>query len=72
MGRPRELSDQERAELIAQGFKPVEMWVLDWNSPKVREQIARDCELIRESDRRNGELAYLDQETADLWDDFHS
>lgn len=72
MGRPKELTEEERAELIAQGFKPVEVWVLDWDNPKVREQIERDCELIRESDRRNGELAYLEQETADLWDDFHS
>jgi hypothetical protein len=69
MGRPRELTEAERAELIAKGYKPVEMWVLDWDNPEVRERIKRECEAINESDRRSGELEYLDQLAADLWDD---
>lgn len=70
MGRPRELSEEEKEKLIAAGYRPVEVWVLDWDNPKVVEQIKRECEAIRESDRRNGELEYLDEVTSDLWDDF--
>ena len=70
MGRPKELTDDERAKLIADGFKPVEVWVLDWENPAVRAKVERDCEAIRTSDRVSGELAYLDEVTSDLWDDF--
>jgi hypothetical protein len=70
MGLPRELTEEERAKLIADGYKPVEMWVLDLDNPEVLERIRKECEAIRESDRRNGELDYLDEVTAALWDDF--
>jgi antidote-toxin recognition MazE-like antitoxin len=69
MGRPRELTEEERAELIAKGYKPVEVWVPDWDSPEVQKRIKRECEAINESDRRSGELEYADQLVADLWDD---
>lgn len=69
MGRPKELTEEERQELIAQGYKPVEVWVLDWENPKVMARIKKECEAIKESDRRNGELEYLDEVTSDLWDD---
>ncbi len=69
MGRPRELTDEERQKLIADGYRPVEVWVLDMENPDVIERIRRECELIRESDRRNGELEYLDEVVSDLWDD---
>lgn len=70
MGRPRELTQEERQKLIEEGYRPVELWVLDWDNPQVRERIERECQLIREADRRTGELARLDEVTADLWDDF--
>jgi hypothetical protein len=70
MGRPKELTEEERQELLAKGYKPVEVWVLDWDNPKVRERVERECQIIRESDLRTGELDYLDEVTSDLWDDF--
>jgi hypothetical protein len=69
MGRPRELTEEERQKLIADGYRPVEVWVLDMENPDVIERIRRECEMIRESDRRNGELEYLDEVVSDLWDD---
>ena len=70
MGRPKELTEAERADLIARGYKPVEVWVLDWDNPKVREEIERECAVIRESDLRTGELDRLSETVSDLWDDF--
>ena len=58
MGRPKELTEAERADLIARGYKHVEVWVLDWDNPKVREEIERECAVIRESDRRSVARAY--------------
>jgi hypothetical protein len=69
MGRPRELTEAEKAELIAKGYKPVEVWVLDWDNPEVIARIKRECEAINQSDRRSGESERLDEIAADLWDD---
>ena len=37
MGRPRELSQEERADLLRQGYRPIEIWVPDldneWQKP---------------------------------------
>lgn len=52
MGRPRELTDAERAELIAEGYRPVEVWVPDIWSDEVWEQAYKDCELIRSSEEQ--------------------
>ncbi|MER0237019.1 antitoxin MazE-like protein [Fulvimarina sp. MAC8] len=34
MGRPKELTEKQRAELRAMGFIPVEIWVPDWDYPE--------------------------------------
>ncbi len=70
MGRPKELTEAERAELLSAGYKPVEVWALDWENPEVLARIERECAVIRESDRRTGVIEELDETVADLWDDF--
>ena len=50
MGRPRELTEQERQKLIAEGYKPVEVWLPDIWSDEVWDQVFLDCELIRKSE----------------------
>jgi hypothetical protein len=52
MGRPKELTDEERQELLARGLKPVEVWLPDIWSDEVWEQVYKDCELIRSSEER--------------------
>lgn len=52
MGKPRELNDAERQTLLAQGYKPVEVWVPDIWSDEVWRQIYRDCELISSSEEQ--------------------
>jgi hypothetical protein len=69
MGRPKELTEAERADLLARGFQPVEIWVPNWNDPAFQAQLDKDCRAINAADRRSGEIDRLSDEVADLWDD---
>jgi len=70
MGRPRELTDTERAELVSRGYRPVEMWVPDLSRAEVRERLESELRAIRESDIRTGELDRLGETVEDLAGDF--
>ena len=70
MGRPRELTGEERAALLAKGYKPVEVWVPDWDSPTFVAEIEEECRQIRESDRKSGMNETLDAFLIDNWNDF--
>ncbi|KQT66254.1 MULTISPECIES: antitoxin MazE-like protein [unclassified Aureimonas] len=70
MGRPKELTDVERADLLARGFRPVEVWVPDWNDPAFVAAVEEECRAIRESDRRTHMDETLDAFLADAWADF--
>ena len=70
MGRPRELTDAERAELVAKGYRPVEMWIPDLSRAEVRERLEHELKAIREADIRTGELNRLSETVEDLADDF--
>lgn len=69
MGRPKELSEEEKAELLARGYRPVEVWVPDIWSSEFWEQMKEDCKLIREADERENMTEVLDAFAKDLWDD---
>ena len=70
MGRPNELTEKQRAELLAKGHKPVEIWVLDWEDPTVVTEIEEECRQIRDSDRRSEMDQTLDAFARDVWDEF--
>ncbi|MGN6549467.1 MAG: antitoxin MazE-like protein [Pararhizobium sp.] len=72
MGRPKELTEEERSRLIAEGYRPVEVWVPDWNNPAFLARLQRECEAINESDRKSGVNEWLDEVSSDLWDDIPS
>ena len=69
MGRPRELSDEEKKDLEAAGYRAVEVLMPDIWSERFWSQVYKDCELIRASDRRTGMDKTLDAFARDLWDD---
>jgi hypothetical protein len=69
MGRPRELTDEEKADLLARGYRPYEVWLPDIWSDDFRKQIEEDCRLIREADRREHMSEVLDAFARDLWND---
>ena len=52
MGRPKELTDEERAALLSEGLNPVEVWLPDIWSDEVWEQAYEDCKLIRSFGKR--------------------
>ncbi len=69
MGRPKELTEEQRADLLARGYRPVEVWVPDSDSPAFLALMERECRTINESDNRSGELASLSELVDDLWED---
>lgn len=52
MGRPKELTEEERQKLRMEGLRPVEVWLPDIWSDEVWAQALEDCELIRNSEKR--------------------
>ncbi len=50
MGRPKELSQEERAELIRRGYRPVEIWVPDLGNDALRLRLRREAQKIAEAD----------------------
>ena len=69
MGRPRELSEQERAALLAKGYKPVEIWVPDWWSSIFDQKLEEIGSSIRQSDRNSRMDQVLEAFIEDVWDD---
>jgi hypothetical protein len=53
MGRPRELSPEEREDLLRRGYKPVEIWVPDLENEVVRAQLAEEARRVAEADERD-------------------
>jgi len=69
MGRPKELTDEEKADLLARGYRPYEVWLPDVWSEEFWTQIEKDCQLIREADHRENMPEVLDAFARDLWND---
>lgn len=60
------LSEQERQALHDQGYRPVEMWVLDLGDPKIVAELREEARRIAESDRLTGMDKVLEAYAADL------
>ena len=70
MGRPRELTEEQRDTLRAQGFKPVEIWVPDWDSAEFKTRIQDEMDLIAAADAKDPTIGdWIRQVRGDLWDD---
>ena len=68
MGRPREVSEEERAELIRKGYRPIEVWVPDLDNETVREQLQEEARKIAEADKAEGVMDWLDAIGPTNWD----
>ncbi|MBB6507275.1 MAG: DUF3018 family protein [Oxalobacteraceae bacterium] len=68
MGRPREVSEEERAELIRKGYRPIEVWVPDLDNETVREQLQEEARKIAEADKAEGVMDWLDAVGPTNWD----
>ena len=68
MGRPREVSEEERAELIRKGYRPIEVWVPDFTSEAYQLRAALQAEASVEADRNAGIIQFTDESPADDWE----
>jgi hypothetical protein len=68
MGRPRELTRDERAELLAKGFRPVEIWLPDLSNPQHREQAIAEAKRIAHADSEENIFDWLDLIQKDMWE----
>ena len=68
MGRPRELSQEERADLLRRGYRPIEIWVPDVSSMAYKEEAARQTSAAVEADRRAGIEELTGEDLAEDWD----
>jgi hypothetical protein len=69
MGRPKELTEEERAELIAKGYRPVEVWVRDISSVEYREEAHRQAQSAAHADVEDRVMEWVEAVSAEAWDD---
>lgn len=69
MGRPRELTGEERAKLIAEGYRPVEVWVPDISSDAYRVEARRQAEAAAFADVEDRVMEWIEAVSAEAWDD---
>ena len=68
MGRPREVSEEERAELIRKGYRPIEVWVPDLDNEAVRKKLQEEARRIAKADETDGIMDWLDAVGPTNWD----
>ena len=68
MGRPKEISLLERADLVNQGFRPVELWVPDAQDPLYRAEADRQARQAAEADRQDDAMDWLEAVAGDDWE----
>ena len=66
MGRPRELTDAERAELVAKGYRPVEMWVPDLSDPKIFALAEAEAKRIAVADQEEDITEWIEAVQKDM------
>jgi Protein of unknown function (DUF3018) len=68
MGRPRELTQAERDQLIARGYRPLEIWVPDRENPAYRAEAFRQAENAAHADAEDGVMDWVEAVTSQDWD----
>lgn len=68
MGRPRELSPEERADLISRGYRPVEIWVPDLDNPEVQKQLQEEIGRIAAADEKDDVMDWIEAVGPVDWD----
>lgn len=68
MGRPRELSPEEREDLLRRGYRPVEIWVPDISSEAYKAEAARQTKAAVEADQQAGIVELIGEDLTDDWE----
>lgn len=68
MGRPRELTQEERQELLDKGYKPVEVWVPDLSDPAVYALAEAEAKRIALADQEEDIMDWIEAGQKDMWE----
>ncbi|VVT25178.1 antitoxin MazE-like protein [Rhizobium sp. EC-SD404] len=68
MGRPRERTEEERAELIAEGYRPIEVWVPNFANPKMLALAVAEAKRIALADEEEDIGNWIDAVQQDMWE----
>ena len=68
MGRPREISREEQAELIRQGYRKIEIWVPDLGSEVFRRQATEEMRRIAEAEAKDNVAEWIEAVGPTDWD----
>lgn len=68
MGRPRELTADERRELISEGYRPVEIWAPDLSDPEVLARADAEAKRIAKADQDEDIVDWIEAIQKDMWD----
>jgi Protein of unknown function (DUF3018) len=69
MGRPRELTEEERQKLIAEGYRPVEVWVRDVTDEAYKAEARRQAQSAASADVEDRVMEWIEAVSAESWDD---
>jgi hypothetical protein len=59
MGRPKELTEEERDSLRRQGLRPIEIWVPDLEAPGMDVELRRQAAAVAEADEKDDIFEWL-------------
>jgi Protein of unknown function (DUF3018) len=68
MGRPRELSQEERDDLLRRGYRPIELWVPDVGNETMRAQLEEEARRIAEGEDQDDVSDWLQAVGPTDWD----
>ncbi|MFN3635333.1 MAG: antitoxin MazE-like protein [Rhizobium rhizophilum] len=68
MGRPRELSQEERADLQRRGYRPIELWVPDLDNETMRAQLEEEARRIAEGEDQDDVTDWIQAVGPTDWD----
>ena len=68
VGRPRELTAEERRQLISEGYKPVEIWVPDLSDPEILARAKAEAKRIAKADQDEDIVDWIEAVQHDMWE----
>jgi hypothetical protein len=69
MALPREISPEEREDLIARGFKRFELWLPDLRDPILRAQAVAEAERMAFADEEDDVMEWVENAQRGIWDE---
>ncbi|MBN9077042.1 MAG: hypothetical protein BGN87_20335 [Rhizobiales bacterium 65-79] len=68
MGRPKELTEEEKRQLRSKAFHPVEVWLPDFSDPNVYAQAVAEAKRIAVADSEEDILTWMEALQKDMWE----